>query len=242
MNHLSQMPVARDIRMIIYGSLILAVIVTFISAILLTIRNSSPLDRMGPGKWDYNQSWASTITGMGLILGSVLSAQVLPAAPIHLPKQSYGALGVLFAALIVLAPLLYNMVRFPVQVHPDPKQPDKTEIQYQGFVGVFLVASTLTVWGATGQLITIGLLFDEIRRMGVLPPGAVLTLQTTLGCVSLFLLLFSGFSIYGAAIQQRSESADRKARLLEALGKSASTSSDEKNHQIHPTLPDWPLL
>jgi hypothetical protein len=57
---------------------------------------------IGDASWDFSKSWASNITVVGAILGTVLSAKILPTptAVVDSPN-GYTALSLLFGALVV---------------------------------------------------------------------------------------------------------------------------------------------
>src|SRR4029450_11891064 len=115
---------------------------------------------MGVPKWDFTQSWSSTLTVAGAALTGLFSYTGLPEHGHRFGKPSYALLSVLFAALIGLAPAVYNLVRVPVQL----KRADETlDIQYQGFVVLFLLAGVLTM---TGVLAQIGLLHELMADIG----------------------------------------------------------------------------
>lgn len=131
----------------------------------------SLLTRMGTSSWKFNESWASTLTAVGAILGLILAAEVIPKQPQTFSTTTYVMLNLLFGAGIVAATLTYNAIRWPKNVdvfekgHPvivDGERVQTTE--NQGFVLVFLIASSMTLWALFGQLLTTWLLLDEITR------------------------------------------------------------------------------
>src|SRR5688572_19881399 len=68
---------------------------------------------MGTGTWKFNESWASTLTASGALLGLILAAQVLPQEPQTFPRNTYVMLNLMFGAVIVAAALFYNAIRLP---------------------------------------------------------------------------------------------------------------------------------
>jgi preprotein translocase subunit SecG len=72
-------------------------------------------DHMGGEKWDFSSSWASTLTAVGAILGTTLTAQVLPTQP-QIPKSVFVSLNLLFGVIIVVAALVYSATRRPKAV------------------------------------------------------------------------------------------------------------------------------
>jgi hypothetical protein len=137
-------------------------------------------DRVGAGDWKVTESWASTLTALGGILGTILTAQVLPSETVT-QKDTSGSFGVfklMFAVLVVVATALYNTLRIQKKVvkpaeeplrpgeTPKVEPPAKTEtptvFEYQGFVVFFLVTSALVLWAVLGQLLTAWHLLDKV--------------------------------------------------------------------------------
>jgi len=134
----------------------------------------------GTHELDFSKSFASNLTIFAAILSTALSAKVLPsqsavAAPpsdIVMPAGSYTALSVLFGFLVVAAPFVYAALR----AGPDP------QTGKQGHGWAFLLACGFTVWGALGELATLGLIFYEARHaQPALPSGAVIPVWAVLG-------------------------------------------------------------
>src|SRR5262249_35260574 len=114
------------------------------------------------------------VTVAGAILGTVLSANVLPATTaVVVSPNGYTALSLLFGSLVVLAPLLFTALRVG---KPDPKAP-----QYIGRGFAFLVASSVTLWAVLGELATVGLVLYEAQHAKALALGAVIPLWITIG-------------------------------------------------------------
>jgi hypothetical protein len=114
--------------------------------------NASYRDRMGVAKWSFSESWASTLTASGAILGTILAAQLLPdpEEAKRVPKDAFIMLNLMFGVIIVIAKSVYNTFRF------------ENNGEYEGFVGFFLVASTMVLWAVLGQLLALWYLLDEI--------------------------------------------------------------------------------
>jgi hypothetical protein len=139
----------------------------------LIIRNNvNPFTRMGTGSWKFNESWASTLTATGAVLGLILAAELLPEQPQTFSTATYVMLNLLFGATIVVATLLYNAVRWPKRVCTYEKgepvvvngQP-VTVTENQGVVVVFMLASAIVLWGLFGQLLTTWYLLGELTYL-----------------------------------------------------------------------------
>jgi len=82
---------------------------------------------MGTPTWDFSQSWAANLTVIGGALTTLLSFTGLPNQGRFMTKTAYLRLGVLFTAMLVLAPPLFNFLRRPISVPiPDPENPLNT--------------------------------------------------------------------------------------------------------------------
>jgi hypothetical protein len=129
---------------------------------------------IGDTSWDFSKSWASNITVVGAILGTVLSAKVLPTPTTVVDSPNgYTALSLLFGALVVVAPLLFTTLR---SGKPDPKGP-----VYTGYGWGFLLASCVTLWAVIGELATVGLVLYEAQHGNTLARGAVIPVWGVLG-------------------------------------------------------------
>ena len=140
------------------GAVVLVVLAALSAGSLTSPRLS---ERMGPVNYDFSKSWASSITVVGALLGTVLSAKgVVPTVTKFLPAATYSALNLAFGILVVLAPFLYRSVSAPVAV-TTAQGPDT---EYQGTVAGFLLATALTLWGVLGELTALCLLFAELQE------------------------------------------------------------------------------
>ena len=163
-------------------------------------------------QWDFSESWASNLTVVGAILGTVLSANVLPPKKtVVMAPDGYTALSLLFGILVVLAPFLYTAFR---KGRPRPTGPE-----YRGRNGAFLVASALTVWATCGQIATVGLVLYEAQHAKVLAPGAVIPMLAALGVA---LVLTCIYSLQSIRLVLESEARRVGARADDLRGRQAS--------------------
>jgi hypothetical protein len=115
--------------------------------------------RMGGASFSFKDSWASTLTAAGAILGTIISAGLVKE---DLVKNNFTLINLLFGAMIVVAVLLYNATRSEVQVSKAASgEPNKSQeepgagTQYKGWVSAFLLACWLILWATLGQLLTL---------------------------------------------------------------------------------------
>ncbi len=118
----------------------------------------------------FKDRWVANLTGAGAILGTVLSAGVLPNDTFFMAKQQYLALNVLFGLIILLATVLSNIV---------------------GTARTFWLASAAVVGAGVGEVITLLFILKEMQFQGSMPGGGVLAVQITLLLASLFIIFFA---------------------------------------------------
>jgi hypothetical protein len=185
---------------------------------------SSP---MGSPEWDFSKSWASNITVIGALLGTIISAGVLPAQT-ALPKATYAGLNLFFGALILVAPFVYTATQ--KEVSPDrPRRPQ--EPRYEGRVYWFVAASGLTLGAVLGELATIFLLFREIQTGGSMPQAAIWFLAAVISGTCVLACLY-GFRSIRATLKNQSEQRQRQQSTDKQLGGTAREAG----------LPSWSIL
>jgi hypothetical protein len=197
--------------------------------------------RMGPANWDFSKSWASNITVVGALLGTILAAGVLPDET-AVSKATYAGLNLFFGVLILVAPLVYTATQAAVPVH---KRTAIKEAQYQGSVRWFVVASGLTLGAVLGELATIFLLFREIRTANSMPEAAIWFLAVLMTVAGLLLVLYAWRTVHAVLDSQckRPQLRKRKHAELESFG--ATTKEDGTaitEAEVEPELPSWSIL
>ncbi len=128
-------------------------------------------------------SAAGAITTAPGTPGPVPPATATPVAPLTSASTSpsssssisptWTALNLLFAFIVLIAPLLYNAIRKEEAVKSanihQSEQAQTDQFQYLGYFGVFLVASFLVLWGVTGELLTVASIFETPGMRGATP-------------------------------------------------------------------------
>jgi hypothetical protein len=157
-----------DGALLAWGSLGIAMIIIFISCVKLrrVLRLGDPL---GPVNWSFTDSWATTLTAVGALLGTILSStDALPEKTELLTKGGFAGLSLFFGLLTLVAPLLFRaFARVPKIAPREPKDPP----YHQGIVGVFLAATAITLWAVIGQLGTAIVLLQEVAAAAALTPS-----------------------------------------------------------------------
>jgi hypothetical protein len=168
-------------------TLVLVCICTLTAYGMTTKRWPKMRDKMGMPSWEVSKSWASNLSTLGGLLGVLIGAAILPDYPTILRKQTYSALNVLFFSFSVIAPFVY--VAFRTQtgrtVPPDGLP------EYNGYVGMYILAGGLAVAAAVAQLLTLVVLLNDLDNLGVLTKlGAV-------GAQGVVITVMIAITIYG---------------------------------------------
>jgi hypothetical protein len=198
--------------------------------------------RLGPLNWDFSKSWASNITVVGALLGTILSAGALPDTT-TISKATYAGLNLFFGVLILIAPFLYTATQGVVPVH---KRGTEKEPQYQGYVLAFLVSSAITLWAVVGELVTVLLLFREIRTGNSIPAAAVWVMGAIVVFACLLLARYAWTTIDAVITNECELRPARQARKQalhdELLRTYAGTLSVPDVAKVEPERPAWSLL
>jgi hypothetical protein len=102
--------------------------------------------------WKFNESWASTVTALGAVTGTVLGLTGFLDEVLHdVVVTRFIGLNALFLALVAAAPLTFSAFA--------KKQGDKRV----GTVGGFLLASWVTLTAACGELIVLAIMLYMAR-------------------------------------------------------------------------------
>jgi hypothetical protein len=193
---------------------------------------------MGTPTWDFGQSWAANLTVIGGALTALLSFTGLPDQGQLMTRTAYLCLGVLFTAMLVLAPPLFNFLRRPISVAiPDPENPlNTTGLRFQGFVGGFLTATFVLLWGVFGQLITLGILFAELEASDFISNNAMFLLESVLTLLVVALLVYAPVSST-ATIKRQKKACDERDQWQEKTSK-----GEEANSPEAPMMPKWHVM
>jgi hypothetical protein len=138
----------------------------------LSLRLSGRLtrgNRLGAVNFDFSKSFASTITVVGALLGTVLSASVLPEETRLLTKAEYTTLSLVFGALVVVAGIVFAASERPAE---GEELKADVDLKYEGGVGAFFVSAGFTLWAAAGQVACLALIIVESEEAGRMPVAA----------------------------------------------------------------------
>ncbi|GEM_PF-6484934 len=176
---------AQAAEYIVQGASAGAVIVFLFTLVWLRWLGLKSFGQMGKPGWTFGDSWGSNISVGAGLLTTLLSFTYLPAETYYMSKTSYQVLSAILAAVTVLAPAAYFLIRVP----------SAENNEHKGYVICFLVGSATMTWAGLGQLGTVGLLFAELERARLISPATLTMLWIPLGLVGVFLILYASRTV-----------------------------------------------
>lgn len=192
-------------------------------------------DGMGNPSWDFTNSWATTLTAVEVVLGTVLSAVALTD-----PKRPTG-LNLFFGILVVLAPFLFTALSLR-RVSSDGTGDPSAVPEYQGWVGTYLLACLLTLWGVCGALITSVALLSDLTSQGYLSTAVDWVFGVCLIVAVLGLALYALRTIPATVQAQQSEHARKAKAQLELRAAAPGGTTGAGTTVVPPSLSRWALL
>jgi hypothetical protein len=137
-----------------------------------------------PEDLEFSSGFAAGLTLVGALLGTIVSAGVIPEHTEWLSKDSYVALNLIFTGVIAVAALVYTAFQTEEggKVH--------------GRVWAFMVAAALTTWAAFGELLTIWLLISDIDATTGLTHLGTDIIHTVLAASGILMVVYLINSIY----------------------------------------------
>ena len=117
---------------------------------------------------DFKTSFATTLTVVGALLGTILSSSIAPDAVGDLSKNTFVALNLLFGVAVVAAGVVYAAGTDSVERESTPR------------VWAYLVACVVTVWATLGQLTLLWVLTGGFGQTEGLSDTAVLFFRVLL--------------------------------------------------------------
>jgi hypothetical protein len=158
------------------GTILISLALSLLCSGLLWVLYQTPKQQDGtPRKfarnlfpaWDPKQSFVSNFTAISAILTTILSAGVLPDKTVHIDKGGYQILSIFFGAILIIAPLVFNMtVETRKSVQPGAKD---TDTEQYGRIWALRTTTSLVLWALLGEMIVIALIMNELNVAGRLP-------------------------------------------------------------------------
>lgn len=146
----------------------IAILTVLISVIGLPLKPN-----VGGATWKFDESWASTLTAAGAVLGTAVGTTLLGDSPIIFSAEAYVALNLLFGFLVVLAPVVFESFRGSA-----------------GTVGTraFIGAAAITVIAVVGEILTLTVfLLDIVPEAG---SGTLRLILVVTALIGLLAMLF----------------------------------------------------
>jgi len=219
---------------LIFGPLVGAVVLVALSGWLGGVTSFGVLtDAMGPPNYDFSKSWASNITVVGALLGTILNAQKVIASTPRLSQTEYAALNLFFGIVVVLSPFIFRASSRVVKVTGPQGVADT---QYQGLVLGFLVATALTVWAVAGEVVTILLLFGDLQA----PSGALTLFTVLLAICACLLIYYVGTSV--PSVIRNQHDAEVHAQSVASITAHLNAIGVPLPAPITPPKPQWSIL
>ena len=190
--------------------------------------------RMGSPSWDFSKSWASNVTVAGAILSIALALAALPDQTHYINKGGYAILNLLFTVLVGMAPFCFNVFR---KASVDDSAPDGSQLQYQGYIICFVVASGVTIWAVTAQMTTLVILLDELSVAGLASTVLIRTFQGVIGILEVGVMLYAADTMYWTAKSQMIERNKALAKVSAVKGIAIAELGT-----VHTPLSNWAPL
>jgi len=206
----------------VWFGLIAAAAVIILSALFFKLNLKQ---RMGLPEWNASGSLATNVTALGTVLMTVLASTALPSTTHTLQKSEYATLGLLFGVLVFLAPIIYNSIRVPKDQTPTAA--------YEGYVGMFLLSSLVTMWAVFGQLATIWYVVGELGQARYMSDTSIIVFRGCIAVVTILLLIYA-FVAISVKIRKSKTPVRTIAQPTEEIGKAPVVQAA--------ALPTWRLL
>ncbi len=169
---------------------------------LISVTPVSLADPLGTLDLDFKTSFASTLTTVGAVLGTIIAAGVLPEQTVNLSKDAFSALNLLYLVAIVTAGVVYLALqksKWEVKAGDTSKEVRKQ----QGYVGLFLAASLITVWAVFGELWVTWLLIDELGRSDGFSSLAIWIFRGLIVIAALAMILYTFWRVHSIVKSER---------------------------------------
>jgi hypothetical protein len=132
------------------------------------------------------KGWATAVT-VATGVGAPLLTGFLGGESTLLPGREFAILGILFALMIFIAPLIYGLNRKPADSNTLVAGESATTPPIMGIWRLFWVSIALSVWAFTGTALTVGLFIADAWDAGTLSFPNTLILAGA--CLAMFAIL-----------------------------------------------------
>jgi len=219
------------------GTLLLAIILTVFvywrihadkNIVSLHLKRSLLTHCMGKPEWDLSKSWATSLTALGALLGTVISGGLTR-------NMTNAGLNLFFGVLVLIAPILYTATARYIETGTG----DEKRHEAQGFVGIFLLTNLLIVWAVLGELITVLIILYNVASTTILTSPIkyifLIFLVAALVCVGVYVLRTLPWTVHDQLQTAQKET----ERFMTAA---PSESASEGEAPPRPAMKSWSLL
>lgn len=220
---------------IVFGTFLLAVMVVLLCyLIILKILSGLPRPRagsflvqpMGTLKWSFSESWTTSLTAIGALLGMVLDKELM-----HQPTTM--GLSLFFGLLILVTPIIYRATAKPVVPYGKPE-----ESELQGIVATFLLTSLITLWAVFGELIALIAIINDLSAQGFFAPFVHYIVLFFLGIAMLGTMVYALRTIPWIAQDQMLTALENQKSMQETLAEQPGW----QRREMAPALKPWAML
>jgi hypothetical protein len=148
----------------------------------LAVSGRAAMDVVQGAAWT-PQSWSTNLAVGGALLTALLGMTTLPAQTHYAAKTTYTTLSAFFAALVILAPAVYGLLK--IDAAPSPS----------AALRMFSAAAALTVWATVGQLGTAALLFLELADTRLVSIVAAAAATAVAAVVAVLVVIYAARAI-----------------------------------------------
>jgi hypothetical protein len=211
-------------------------IAIFVSAV--SDGKASLLTKQAPGpKWSFD-SWATTSTALGALLGVVLGSAVLPDVPRQIAKDSLIAMNLVFGGMVVVAPFIFQAVR------RSGASPADQDAGLWGYNWVLALACSITCGAVLGELATLSLVGWEVAGPNVWRYVLLLALL-------LLAILATGYFFttarelattdWAALVEKDKQRARREDSALKGFAGTGATAAEDETAEVTVPRRAWSL-
>lgn len=222
------------------GALAVIVLYPVLAVIKLGLGKEGPLRKPAPGpKWSF-ESWGTTLTAVGAVLGTVLGSATLPDVPRQIDKDALIALNLLFGVLVVVGPFVFQAARKP------GASPADQEAGLWGNNFTLVVACAITGAAVLGEIATLGVGAWEVVGGGAAGAAAVVV-AVAVFCLAAYYFATTAWSLAKTdwvGVKQKADAAAKKTKrfAIGAAGAGGEQAEVAVEVPVQPTSVNWSLL
>lgn len=204
----------------------LAVMAASVLIVLGVAKLKGKLDQLknpAPGpEWSFS-SWATTLTAVGGVLGTILASVTFPDHPRQIDKDSLVGLSLLFAGMVVVAPFVFQGLRKPGANPADQKG------GRWGWNWALLLACSIAGGAVLGEMACLALLSQELISSDFWKDAALIAVVA----LALLALYYFFTTTYHLAISSwpapaATVAGDNKASIVVGTAAARAVAGDEE--------------